>query len=98
MATSMTSSDQPPRPVAIVVLPFASEEQALTFANIVRGKDTGQTAIVTKGSCYEWSTVVDFTGKTPGQSGQVIEFEGSGWETFIDPLRPETTIVARETS
>ena len=80
----------PPRPVAIVILPFTSEEQALAFANLVRGQHNEQSAIVTRGSAYEY--VVDVTK----EAGQIIEFQG-GWEgPYMDSQRPDVLIIQRE--
>jgi hypothetical protein len=84
------STPEAPRAVAIVILPFLSEEDALTFANLVRGKGNGQTAIVTRGSVYEY--VVDVTK----EAGQIIEFEGDWEGPYVDSQRPNVLIIQRE--
>lgn len=87
--TAYSGEAGPPKPVALVVLPFTSEMQAVEFANMVRGQHNQQSAIVTAGTAYEW--VIDLT---EDNANQVVEFTG-GWEAFEDPARPDTVILQR---
>ena len=87
--TAYSGTSGPPRAKALVILPFASIEQAVDFANVIRGKDTGQTAIVTRGSCYEW--VVDIADP---EVNQVVEFDPA-WDSYQHPELDNVTIIAR---
>lgn len=90
--TAYSGAIETPRPVALVVLPFMSEQQALDFANMVRGQHNEQSAIVTAGTAYEWRTA----DLLSDEGGQVLELTG-GWDSYEDPARPGVLIIMRPT-
>lgn len=76
--------------VALVVLPFDSEELALTFTNLVIGKMSETSRpIVCRGAAYEFDT-----GE---EQGQVLEFH-EGWEAFLHPEIDGAVVLQRTTS